>query len=129
MMRPHGLRALIGATPRGLVTFALGSSVTADSDEEVDMPTVTQGSVTSLWRYPVKSMQGEELGAAEVTARGLLGDRAYALVDRADGKAATAKNPRKWPTLFGFRAAFIEPPRLGGVCPRSASLCPTAPSP
>ncbi|MGH7321531.1 MAG: MOSC domain-containing protein [Candidatus Rokuibacteriota bacterium] len=81
------------------------------------MSTVTQGSVTALWRYPVKSMQGEELGAAEVTARGLLGDRAYALVDRADGKAATAKNPRKWPTLFGFRAAFIEPPRLGASVP------------
>ena len=53
----------------------------------------------------------------EVTERGLLGDRAYALVDSADGKAATAKNPRKWPTLFGFRATFIEPPRPGRVVP------------
>src|ERR1700730_11043127 len=34
------------------------------------------GSVVSLWRYPVKSMMGEELNAAEVTERGLLGDRA-----------------------------------------------------
>src|SRR5205823_14276992 len=67
------------------------------------------GSVVSLWRYPVKSMMGEELNAAEVTERGLLGDRAYALVDSADGKAATAKNPRKWPRLFDFRATFIEP--------------------
>lgn len=69
------------------------------------------GSLASLWRYPVKSMQGEELNAAEVTGRGLLGDRAYALVDSSDGKAATAKNPRKWPHLFDFRAAFVEPPR------------------
>jgi MOSC domain-containing protein len=68
------------------------------------------GSVGSLWRYPVKSMMGEELNAAEVTARGLRGDRAYGLVDRADGKVATAKNPRKWPNLFDFRATFIEPP-------------------
>jgi uncharacterized protein YcbX len=75
------------------------------------MPTATQGSVASLWRYPVKSMQGEELTATEVTERGLLGDRAYALVDSADGKAATAKNPKKWPTLFACRATFIEPPR------------------
>ena len=66
------------------------------------------GSVASLWRYPVKSMQGEELNPAEVTERGLLGDRAYALVDSSDGKAATAKNPRKWPHLFDFRATFIE---------------------
>ncbi len=38
------------------------------------------GSVVSLWRYPVKSMMGEELNVAEVTKGGLLGDRAYALV-------------------------------------------------
>jgi len=47
------------------------------------------GSVVSLWRYPVKSMMGEELNATEVTERGLLGDRAYALVDSSDGKVAT----------------------------------------
>src|SRR6266852_3576045 len=69
------------------------------------------GAVVSLWRYPVKSMMGEELNAAEFTERGLLGDRAYALVDISDGKAATAKNPRKWPSLFDFRATFIEPIR------------------
>jgi uncharacterized protein YcbX len=69
------------------------------------------GAVTSLWRYPVKSMMGEELNATEITERGLLGDRAYALVDSSDGKVATAKNPRKWPRLFDFRATFIEPAR------------------
>jgi uncharacterized protein YcbX len=74
------------------------------------MATQTElGGVGSLWRYPVKSMMGEELNAAEVTERGLRGDRAYALVDCADGKVATAKNPRKWPHLFDFRAAFIDP--------------------
>ena len=66
------------------------------------------GAVGSLWRYPVKSMMGEELNAAEVTDRGLRGDRVYALVDRADGKIATAKNPRKWPHLFDFRANLIS---------------------
>jgi len=69
------------------------------------------GSVVSLWRYPVKSMMGEELNATEVTEHGLLGDRAYALVDSSDGKAATAKNPRKWPRLFDFAATFVEPAR------------------
>src|SRR5438445_10071583 len=75
------------------------------------------GSVVSLWQYPVKSMMGEELNASEVTDRGLLGDRAYALVDSADGKVATAKNPRKWPRLFDFRATFIEPPRATAKVP------------
>ena len=69
------------------------------------------GSVVSLWRYPVKSMLGEELNAAEVTKRGLLGDRVYALVDNSDGKVASAKNPRKWPLLFDFRAALADVPR------------------
>src|SRR5256885_11782464 len=75
------------------------------------------GAVVSLWRYPVKSMMGEELNATEVTERGLLGDRAYALVDSADGKASTAKNPRKWPRLFDFRATCIEPARPGANVP------------
>jgi uncharacterized protein len=75
------------------------------------------GAVVSLWRYPVKSMIGEELQTAHVTAHGLLGDRAYALIDRTDGKVATAKNPGKWPTLFACRATFLEPPHSGAPAP------------
>jgi uncharacterized protein len=75
------------------------------------------GSVVSLWRYPVKSMMGEELNASEITKLGLLGDRAYALVDRADGKVASAKNPRKWPRLFDFRAAYVDTVQRGAGLP------------
>jgi uncharacterized protein YcbX len=75
------------------------------------------GVVVSLWRYPVKSMMGEELNAAEITDGGLLGDRAYALVDNADGKVATAKNPKKWPHLFDFRAAFAHDPTVYAEMP------------
>ena len=75
------------------------------------------GTVVSLWRYPVKSMMGEELNATEITQRGLLGDRAYALIDSSDGKVATAKNPRKWPSLFDFRATFVEPARAAAKVP------------
>ena len=42
------------------------------------LPPTVLGSIVSLWRYPVKSMLGEELNAAAVTERGLLGDRAVA---------------------------------------------------
>lgn len=80
------------------------------------------GTVVSLWRYPVKSMLGEELQTAQVRAYGLLGDRAYALMDRADGKVATAKNPRKWPNLFAFRATFIEPSGNAEVPPVRMTL-------
>ena len=75
------------------------------------------GSVVSLWRYPVKSMMGEELNATDVTQRGLLGDRAYALVDSSTEKVASAKNPRKWAKLFDFRAALAEPVRTGEKIP------------
>jgi hypothetical protein len=72
------------------------------------------GSVVALWRYPVKSMMGEELNSSEVTDRGLLGDRQFAVVDRATGKVGGAKNPRKWGNFFDFRASYAEAPRFGG---------------
>jgi uncharacterized protein YcbX len=54
-------------------------------------------------------MLGEELNASIVTRHGLLGDRAYALVDKETGKVVSAKNPKKWPDLFAFRAAYAAP--------------------
>lgn len=67
-------------------------------------------SLVSIWRYPVKSMMGEELNASSVGAHGLAGDRAFALVDTETGKVVSAKNPKKWPDLFAFRAAYVSPP-------------------
>jgi len=69
-------------------------------------------------------MMGEELNAAEVTERGLVGDRAYALIDPTSGKVASAKNPRKWAKLFAFRAAYIEPPRVGKDIPPFRIILP-----
>lgn len=66
------------------------------------------GSVARLWRFPVKSMQGEELVATHLTEGGLIGDRAFALIDEQDGKPVSAKNTRKWPNIFAYRAAFLE---------------------
>ena len=70
------------------------------------------GTVVSIWRYPVKSMLGEELNSSYVTERGLIGDRTSALIDQETGKVASAKNPRKWGKLFDFRAAFIDAPQV-----------------
>lgn len=77
----------------------------------------TVGRVEALWRYPVKSMQGEPLDASPVTDHGLLGDRAFALYDEASGKVASAKSPRLWPNLLEFQAAFVAPPQLGRPLP------------
>ena len=54
------------------------------------MPTdTTLGSVVSLWRFPVKSMKGEQIKQGEFTDRGLVGERAYALWYREPCKLAT----------------------------------------
>jgi len=82
------------------------------------------GSIVSLWRYPVKSMMGEEINSTVVTERGLLGDRSYALVDLATGKVVSAKNPRKWPGMFSFRAAYLEPPDAHGAIPPVRIMMP-----
>ena len=75
------------------------------------------GRVVALWRYPVKSMMGEELNAADLTEHGVRGDRAYALIDSETGKVASAKNPRRWPNLFDHRASFVEPPNRNNAFP------------
>ena len=75
------------------------------------------GKVVSIWRYPVKSMLGEELNSSVVTERGLIGDRTYALVDEETGKVASAKNPRKWERLFDFRCIFVDHPQASENIP------------
>jgi uncharacterized protein YcbX len=79
-----------------------------ESTERSGADRSSAGSVASLWRYPVKSMLGEQLNESVVTARGLLGDREYALLDSATGRVASAKNPRKWKGLFDFRATLSD---------------------
>jgi len=56
---------------------------------------VEVGSVAALWRYPVKSMVGEELMSSHITDRGLLGDRQFAVVDRATGKIGGGQEPEE----------------------------------
>lgn len=81
--------------------------------EASELRPVRAGTVVALWRYPVKSMMGESLNTSHADVRGLLGDRAYAVIDEATGKVASAKNPRLWARLFDCRAAFVEPPEPG----------------
>lgn len=65
--------------------------------------------VQALWRYPIKSMMGEAVSTTEISTRGLLGDRAYALVDKASNRAAAV---RTWAAgLMTYRARFLEEPR------------------
>ncbi len=47
--------------------------------------------VAELWRYPVKSLQGERLTTVDVGPEGLAGDRRWALFDVATGYGLTAR--------------------------------------
>jgi uncharacterized protein len=82
------------------------------------------GTIAALWRYPVKSMLGEELEISEVTAQGLWGDRAYALLDVQSGRVASAKNPKKWAKLLDFHATLPDPPPGGEVIPPAKMVLP-----
>ena len=66
------------------------------------------GRVSALWRFPVKSMLGENLNEARLTERGIVGDRAYALVDEETGKVVSAKSVKLFPDLFMCTAAFAD---------------------
>lgn len=61
--------------------------------------------VAELWRYPVKSLQGEPLEVASVEADGIAGDRVWALRDCATGKVLTA---RREPQLLEATARLTD---------------------
>jgi hypothetical protein len=84
------------------------------------------GHVQALWRYPVKSMLGEPLQRLEVEARGICGDRGYALWDGESRRVASAKNPRRWASLLAYSAAYVAEPRPGEPLPAVAVRGPLA---
>lgn len=65
------------------------------------------GRVVELWRYPVKSMAGEQLRRSAVGARGIPGDRGWALRDEVAGEIRGAK---KLPALLRCAARYVEEP-------------------
>jgi uncharacterized protein len=70
------------------------------------------GRVVALWRYPVKSMAGEELDGAEVSWHGLAGDRRWAFIR--DGQVRSGfpwLTMRERPELAQYRPRFAEPDR------------------
>lgn len=63
------------------------------------------GQVDALWRYPVKSLRGEQLEELDVAARGVEGDRAYGVMDRATRTVLSAKREGR---LFEAGASFRD---------------------
>jgi uncharacterized protein len=67
------------------------------------------GAISELWRFPVKSMQGERTTSLAIREAGVVGDRSFAIVDGATGKVASAKHVASWPGLLDCRAESVEP--------------------
>ena len=65
--------------------------------------------VQEIWRFPVKSMQGERIDAAEVEPQGLRGDRAFALFDTRTGFGLTG---RRVPQLLFAAAVYRDDGRV-----------------
>ncbi|GGC61594.1 MOSC domain-containing protein [Chelatococcus reniformis] len=63
------------------------------------------GQVSTLRRYPVKSLLGEDVPSADLTSAGMAGDRAFAFIDVETGKVASAKRPKLWRDMLAFQAA------------------------
>ncbi len=77
------------------------------------------GIVAGLWRYPVKSMLGEQVAELDVSEQGAVGDRAYALREMDTRHIVSAK---KFASLFDFRAKYEEEPVAGRFAPISIRL-------
>lgn len=77
------------------------------------------GRIAEIWRYPVKSMGGEQLRSCELGAFGLPGDRGWALRDEVAGEIRGAK---KLPGLMLCRAVYTQEPAVGRVPPAEITL-------
>lgn len=79
------------------------------------------GRVREVWRYPLKSMAGERLESSGVGARGLYGDRGWALRDEEAGEIRGAKIS---PALMLCAARYREQPAEDGAPPRADITLP-----
>jgi uncharacterized protein len=71
---------------------------------------VADGVLTDLARWPVKSLGGEPLQAARLDWRGVGGDRAYALLDRREGREGRWLTIRQAPRMLAWSAAYPQAP-------------------
>jgi uncharacterized protein YcbX len=69
------------------------------------------GTIESLWRYPVKSMAGEEIPEAFMGFSGFYGDRCYAFKNSSARKGFPYLNATAQPQMLRYRPQFRYPER------------------
>jgi uncharacterized protein len=93
------------------------------------------GHVDSLWRYPVKSMRGEQLQEACLGFAGVYGDRVYALRSSAAPKGFPYLTGREHQALLLYRPRYrhaedmVRPPNLAEAEAMGPGLTPVYGSP
>jgi uncharacterized protein len=70
------------------------------------------GTIKQIWRYPVKSMAGEQLEACSVGLNGIPGDRGWAIRDERAGEITNGKH---FPVLMQCSARYREAPANGSI--------------
>jgi len=66
------------------------------------------GTIQSLYRYPVKSMRGEQITSTQVEPYGFYGDRSHAFIDPSKTGWSRFITARKYPQLLSYRAALLQ---------------------
>jgi uncharacterized protein YcbX len=72
------------------------------------------GQIDSLWRYPVKSMRGEEMDEMFVGYAGVFGDRLFAFVSSGNPKGFPYFTGRDQRQMIRYRARFRDPAGAAG---------------
>ena len=67
------------------------------------------GKIESLWRYPVKSMRGEEMDELFAGYAGVYGDRLFAFESSANPKGFPFFTGRDQRQMIRYRARFRNP--------------------
>ena len=75
---------------------------------------MTVGTIKEIWRYPVKSMGGEQIAAAAVDGNGVAGDRGWAIREVA---ADSTRSAREIPKLLQFRSSYTAEPSFSNRSP------------
>ena len=70
------------------------------------------GTIKQIWRYPVKSMAGEQLESCALGVAGIPGDRGWAIRNDKTGEITNGKH---FPPLMRCSARYLEPPANGSI--------------
>ncbi len=96
---------------------------------------MTVGTVESSWRYPVKSMSGEEMAEVFVGFAGIYGDRRFAFKNSSASKGFPYLNASAQEQMLRYRPRFryperaTKPPNLTDAMSISPGLTPANPDP